>query len=252
MKPKLHWLLNALLAAALIGGIYLTSQIVSPAVREPLRRAEEAGQAGNYEAMAAQLRRVLAVQVAPSVLHNLGNAEFQQGRSGAAILAWERAHALDPQLRQSTSNLRYARGKLGIDLPELSWPERYSSFLAPDVWIWTATLSIWLAIVLLAAPYLFAKPRTSWLQGSAVVAIGLFLLTLPALAGIASRARLGVILTPDTLLRLTPTAEGEVVGHLAEGEMARLEMSRGPYVYIRAGGDRAGWVGLKEFAKLWP
>jgi uncharacterized protein YgiM (DUF1202 family) len=56
----------------------------------------------------------------------------------------------------------------------------------------------------------------------------------------------------DTELRLTPTVESEILGKLPEGELARIEKSRGAFTYIRAAGDRAGWVQAKEFEKIWP
>lgn len=193
-----------------------------------------------------------ASRVSPGLLHNLGNAEFKLGKIGPAILAWERAHALDPQFRNTTANLRFARGQTGLSEPELAWHEKYSALLAPDVWLWIATAAFWFAIAALALPPLLARKRSVWTQGSAVAAIGVFLLTLPALTGIATRGKLGVVLAAESFLRLTPTQEGEMLGKLAEGELARVEKARGQYLYVRAANDRAGWVQREEFAKIWP
>jgi tetratricopeptide (TPR) repeat protein len=247
-----HTILNWTLAVFFAAGLMVAPYIASPAVREPLQRANADAQAGQYEAMAKHLREVLAIQTAPGVLHNLGNAEYRSGHLGKAILAWERAHALQPSFRNTTANLRFARGHAGLEEPTLMWDEKYSSILSPDVWLWTATIAFWGAIALLAWPYLFKKKRTAWTQGGAVVAAGVFLLTLPALAGIDSRTALGVIVTDESLLRLTPTHEGEVLGKLSEGELARAEKRRGQYVYVRAASDRAGWVRQEEFTRIWP
>ncbi len=203
---------------------------------------------GDYEFAASLFRS----RISAGTLHNLGNAEFKLGKVGPAILAWERAHALDPSFRNTTANLRFARGQAGLEEPQYAWHEKYSVLLPPDAWLWTATAAFWLAVALLALPALLARKRTAWAQGGAVVAIGVFLLTLPALTGIATRGKLGVVLAADTLLRLTPTKEGEMLGKLAEGELARAEKSRGEYVYVRGASDRAGWVRREEFAKIWP
>lgn len=191
-------------------------------------------------------------QPSPGLLHNLGNAEFKLGKLGPAVLAWERARALDPSFRNTTANLRFARGQAGLSEPEWAWHEKYSALLAPDVWLWIASGAFWLAAALLALPPLLKRKRNAWTQGGAVAAIGVFLLTVPALAGIVSRGKLGVVLVADTMLRLTPTKEGEMLGKLAEGELARVEKSRGSYVYVRGASDRAGWVQREEFAKVWP
>lgn len=204
------------------------------------------------EGAAKHYRSLLDYLVSPGALHNLGNAEFKLGKIGPAILAWERARALDPSFRNTTANLRFARGQAGLSEPEFAWHEKYSALLAPDVWLWIATGAFWIGVALLALPALLKRKRNAWTQGGAVAAIGVFLLTLPALAGIASRGKIGVVLAADTLLRLTPTKEGEMLGKLAEGELARAEKTRGEYVYVRGASDRAGWVRNEEFAKVWP
>ncbi|MEQ1860919.1 MAG: tetratricopeptide repeat protein [Chthoniobacteraceae bacterium] len=215
-------------------------------------RAKTAIERGDNQAARDETNATSARQVAPGLLHNLGNAEFKLGKLGPAILAWERAHALDPGFRNTTANLRFARGQAGLSEPEYSWEEKYSAMLAPDSWLWMATIAFWTAAALLALPALLKRRRTAWTQGGAVVAIGVFLLTLPALTGIYSRGKLGVVLAPETTLRLTPTKEGEMLGKLAEGELARVEKRRGDYVYVRAASDRAGWVRSGGFATIWP
>jgi uncharacterized protein YgiM (DUF1202 family) len=193
-----------------------------------------------------------STDVSAGSLHNLGNAEFKLGHVGPAILAWERAHALDPNFRNTTANLRFARAHAGLSEVEAAWNEKYSAIFSPDTWLWTATGAFWGAVALLALPSLLKRKRTAWTQGGAVVAIGVFLLTLPALAGISMRGRLGVVMAAETILRLTPTKEGELLGKLAEGELARVEKKRGEYIYVRAATDRAGWVRADEFEKIWP
>jgi hypothetical protein len=236
--------------AALIIAAFVPGSSVQEWNTGAFYRARKSIETGDGENGAATLRKLHSVS--SGSLHNLGNAEFKLSKVGPAILAWERAHALDPSFRNTTANLRFARGQAGLEEPQFAWHEKYSALLAPDAWLWTATAAFWIAVALLALPPLLARRRTAWTQGGAVVAIGVFLLTLPALAGIFARGRLGVVLAADTLLRLTPTHEGEVLGKLAEGEIARTEKTRGEYVYVRGASDRAGWVRAEEFAKIWP
>jgi len=209
-------------------------------------------ESGDYAEAAKAYKEHAAGEVSPGLLHNLGNAEYKLGHVGPAILAWERARSLDPRFRNTAANLRYARGHSGLEEPELSWYEKYSAFFPADRWIAIATCSFWASVALLALPPLLHHRRTAISQAAAVFGIIVFLLTLPALAGIAARGRLGIVVAANTALRLTPTREGEVLGSLAEGEAARVEKSRGEYWYIRASSDRAGWVRCEEFTKLWP
>ena len=189
--------------------------------------------------------------VAPGLLHNLGNAEFKLGNLGPAILAWERAHSLDPWNRNTTANLRFARGQAALSAPKLAWNEKYSAWLPADCWLWTAAVCFWGGLACLALPPLLARRRTAWTQAGAVLALSTFILTLPALAGLWMRHRLGVVVAAEAPLRLTPTQEGEVLGKLSAGEVARVEITRGAYVYVRGENDRAGWVQAEEFARIW-
>ena len=172
-------------------------------------------EAGDYAAAAKAFQDHATGEVSPGLLHNLGNAEFKLGHLGPAILAWERARALDPAYRNTKANLRYARGHAGLEEPELSWLETYSAVFPPDRWIAIATCAFWGSIALLVLPRLLRRRRTALSQAAAVVGIITLLLTLPALAGIRSRGRIGIVQTANTSLRLTPTQEGEVLGALA-------------------------------------
>jgi hypothetical protein len=189
--------------------------------------------------------------IAPGFLHNLGNAEFKLGNLGPAILAWERAHSLDPWNRNTLANLRFARGQAALLPPALTWYETYSSWLPADCWLWTASLCFWGGLACLALPPLLARRRTAWTQAGAVVALSAFILTVPALAGLRTRGRLGVVVAAEAPLRLTPTQDGEVLGKLSAGDTARVELMRGAYVYVRGEGDRAGWVQGGEFTRIW-
>jgi tetratricopeptide (TPR) repeat protein len=209
-------------------------------------------EAGNYAAAAKSFQDYSAGEVSPGLLHNLGNAEFKLGHLGPAILAWERARALDPRSRNTRANLRFARGQAGLEAPQFSWYETYSEFFPADRWIAIAVCTFWGSAALLILPTVLHRRRTALSQAAAVVAIITFLLTIPALVGIYSRGRIGIVQVANTSLRLTPTREGEVLGSLAEGETARVEKQRGEFRYVRSSGDRAGWVRHEEFSMLWP
>ena len=207
---------------------------------------------GNYAEAAKAFQEHARKEVSPALLHNLGNAEFKLGHLGPAILAWERAHALDPHFRNTKANLHFARGQAGLNEPEAPWYEAYSAIFPADRWIGIATCAFWGSIALLVLPPLLHRRRTALSQALAVVGIITLLLTVPALVAIYTRGRIGIVQMAGTALRLTPTTEGEVLGTLPEGEVARVEKGRGEYWYLRASSDRAGWVRRDEFALLWP
>ena len=125
-----------------------------------------------------------------------------------------------------------------------------STWLPTSAWAWLATTTLWSAVAMVMLPPILRWRKADWHQGLAAAAFAVFILTLPALFGVHSRAKLGVLLAKQTSLRLTPTRKAQVLGHLPAGEMARLERRRGDYVYVRAGNDAAGWVEQSEFGLL--
>ena len=205
--------------------------------------------AGGYEQAAAFFREAAAAAPAAGTLHNLGNAEWQCGRTGPAILAWERAQWLDPFNRDTRVNLRYARKAAQLDAPELSWYEICSAWLPVNWWPWIASVSFWLAVAMLLLPGIFRRRRADWHQGLAAAGLAIFLLAIPALAGTHTRSRLGILLTKDVPLRLTPTSDAQVLARLPDGETARIERERGGYLYVRTG-TAAGWIERAQFGLI--
>ncbi len=207
---------------------------------------------GDFAEAVDQFRRIVEEgNVSAAALHNLGNAEWRVSRPGYAVLAWERARALDPFNVNTAANLRFARSKAHIEAPTQSWHELYSTWLPTTAWLVAATLALWGGVILLTGPRLLGWRRADWHQGVAALLLGIFLFTLPALLGISRRAQLGVVLEDETPLRLTPTREAETLVKLTGGEVARVESERGDYLYVRADGDRAGWVLRKDFVRVW-
>ncbi len=190
-----------------------------------------------------------AAAPSPGAWHNLGNAEWQSGHAGPAILAWERAQWLAPFDAGTRENLRFARKARQLDPPEFTWYETCSTWLPANVWPWITCGSFWLALSLLVLPGILRWRKTGWPQGLAAVCFAVFLFTLPALLGIQTRSRLGVLLPDATSLRLTPTHDAQVLGKLPPGETARIERTRGDYIYIHTGGV-AGWIQRSEFALI--
>lgn len=201
-------------------------------------------------ARAAQVFGGLAtLRPAAGTLQNLGNAQWQLGRAGPAILAWEQTLWLAPAQKAAVQNLRLARKLNQLEAPELSWHEVISSWLPATWWAWVATLSFWGAVGMALIPGVLRRPRATWHQAVAALGVTLFMLSVPAQLGVLSRSRLGFVLEKETPLRLTPTAEAQVITRLAAGEPARWQGSRGNYVLVRT--SRAtGWLQRSEFGLI--
>lgn len=196
---------------------------------------------GTYPLAAEAFRESARLEPAAGTLQNLGNAEWQRGRAGHAVLAWEQALWLHPFNAPARNNLAFARRTAYLESPNLRWYEVVSTWLPMNAWAWIAGFSFWLSVGMGVLPGVFRWNKASWHQLVAALGLAVFLLSLPAHAGVNTRARLGFILEKDTPLRLTPTAEAQVVTRLAAGEPARLVRERGRYALVRTN-RQLGWI----------
>lgn len=133
---------------------------------------------------------------------------------------------------------------------DLEWWEQVSTWLPANVWAWSASLSFWGAWALVLLPGILRWRRAGWHQGLAATGFTIFLLTLPALVGVHTRSKIGVILGESIPLRQTPTREAQVLSRLQAGETARYLFSRRDYVFIRTRGDERGWIEKSQFGFL--
>lgn len=192
-----------------------------------------------------------ASEPAAGTFQNLGNAEWQDGRTAEAILAWERAACLKPFDRNAENNLKFARESAQLEAPELTWCEIAASWLPANVWAWLACGSFWLAVATMMLPGVLRWRRSATQQAIVALCLGVFLLTLPANYGSWTRSQIGFVLKRETPLRLTPTAEAEAVTKLAAGEPGRVLRERGNYLLIRTR-RTTGWVERDDFALITP
>ena len=207
--------------------------------------------AADYSLAAQAFRQSIALQPAAGTLQSLGNAEWQQRRNGNAILAWEQALWLDPFNEAARQNLRFVRKTAQLESPELAWYEVISTWLPVSWWAWIAGGSLWLAVGMVILPAILRQRKATWHQAIAALSLMIFLLSIPALFGVQTRARIGFVLEKDTPLRLTPTLEAQTITRLAPGEPARRVRTQGRYLLIRTG-RTLGWVEQDQFGLTCP
>lgn len=206
---------------------------------------------GDYAQAAAAFRQAATNAPASGTLRNLGNAEWQLGHAGTAILAWEQSLWLNPFQEASRSNLRYARKTAQLESPDLAWYEVVSSWLPVNWWVWLAGGSLWLAVGMALLPGILRLHKTAWQQALAAFGLMIFLLCLPALHGVRTRSQLGFVLEKSTPLRLTPTEDAQFVTRLQPGEPVRCEKARGKFVLVRVS-RTSGWLLKTELGTICP
>jgi len=236
------------LCLALLGS---TIPLIAASPDSSFQAGMAAYRAGDYAVAAQAFRQSVALQPAAGALQDLGNAEWLGRRTGAAIVAWEQARWLDPFNSSVRQNLKFARKTAQLEAPDLAWYEVVSTWLPASWWAWIAGISLWLAVGMAMLPGILRWPKATWHQAVAACGLMVFLLSVPAHAGVETRSRIGFVLEKDIPLGLTPTAEAQAVTRLAAGEPGRWVRARGNYVLIRT--SRAlGWVERRQFGLACP
>ena len=236
----------------LVLGLWTGSALGSGASAETaFQSGIEAYRAGDFTAAAKAFTESAAQRPTSGAFQNLGNAEWQRGRPGYAIVAWERALWVNPRNVEAQNDLRFARKTAQLESPTMALYEVVSSWLPASWWAWLAGTSLWVAIGAVMLPVWLRTRRTTWHQGVAAMGLTIFLLSVPAHFGIMSRARQAFVLQKDTALRLTPTAEAQAITRLSAGEPARFIKARGNYVMVRTSRG-IGWLNRDDLGWINP
>ena len=232
--------------AVVLASVVLNSRATT---NDSFAQGNELSRAGKFPEAAAAFENSERQLPASGALVNLGLAEWQCGHAGAAILAWEQARWIDPFDKLAAQNLNFARTVAQVDAPQLKWFEAGSTWLPPNVWVWLAGISLWLAVGALTLPQFFRWRKAGWQQTLAALAFGFFLFSLAANVGVVSRTQIGIVLKKNAALRLTPTHESEIIATLSAGTPARQLRHRGNYLFIRTVSE-SGWIEQSEFRRV--
>ena len=235
----------------ILAALICAANVFATATNDFFAQGVVACRAGQFPEAAADFEKSSAQQPACGTFDNLGLVEWQRGHAGAAILAWERARWMDPFDPRANQNLRFARTVAQVDGPELKWFEAASTWLPPNAWAWIAGASLWLAAGALVLPGVFRRRKSGGYQALASLGFCIFLFSMTANIGVASRTDIGFIMKKDAPLLLTPTREGEVLSTLTAGEPARLLRARGNYFLIRTGFG-TGWIERSQLGLVCP
>jgi tetratricopeptide (TPR) repeat protein len=242
------WIQRPRLQAALVFYFAIASTAFCAPADALFGEGVSAYRASDYSHAAEAFRKAAALQPASGTLQNLGNAEWEQGQAGAAVLAWEQTLWLDPFNDRARNNLSFARKTAQLDTPSLAWYEVVSTWLPVNWWPWITGAGFWVTVGMVTLPGIFRRQKATWHQAAAALGLTVFLLSLPAHFGVHARSHLGFILQKQTPLKLTPTADAQVLRHLAAGEPARWERRRGNYILLRTVQDGTqGWVEQNQF-----
>lgn len=185
----------------------------------------------------------------PELYTNLGNAALQAEHLGAAVLAYRRALAIDPDHPRALQNLEYARSLL----PE--WvPKPEPGGLLDSFFFWHKTLAradralgaavaFALAALLMAAAIRFGQ---SALRTAAILPALVWAALIASVALDVGDVRLdsAVVVADETVARAADSAlaPSTLPAPLPGGVEVRIIERRPPWVRIRLANGRDAWV----------
>ena len=185
------------------------------------------------------------------VLFNLANAQFRAGKSGAAILNYERARWLSPRDTDVVANLRLALERAKLPMAAPSWPLRYADWFSLDRWGALSAVLLFLLAATMPLALLSPGARTA-LRLARIAAAVAVLGSVVAIGSRWAEFHSAVVTAKEATARLSPVTMGQVVFTLPEGATASIVKSHGRFALIRTPNGRQGWVNRDAVEPLVP
>ena len=207
-------------------------------------------------AQAATVTQPNAISIAPggysaAALFNQANADVRQGKTGPAILNYERALLLAPNDADITENLHFVRAKAGLpDAPE-NWFARSLTFARPNTLAWLGSFGVMLAGMSLLLIRLHPQRRLAFHSLTVVgallfaTAIGSAITTWPKMNEV-------FVITGETPARITPVSTAEAAFKLFAGETVTVCAEHQSFTLVQTLAGRSGWVARADLAWVVP
>ena len=194
-------------------------------------------------------------KISPAYYQDLGNTYYDDREYGRAILSYERGLRLSPGNAALRNNLRFVRGDLGMDRPEIKefflarWWRSLGAFFGVATAKWMALLFWALAVAGATLWYLRREGMAETRRFALLPLAGLMLAlaTFFYLLGDSRQAYLAydgeAILTARMAeLRVAPGADATLEEQLNEGLKVRILDTFDSYVKVSLEDGRQGWV----------
>lgn len=174
------------------------------------------------------------------LLYNLANSYAQAGRTGKAVLNYERALQLDPHDPDILGNLQLVRTANGLFNPELTKMEQLLHLLSMNQWIALGSLAVVLLTVSLVLSLRFRLSRRV-LTVLAVTCAAVMLAS--AIATLELHGEwTGSVVVEESRLLISPFDGAATAGNIPEGRIVYAGKEHGTYVYVEDETGRRGWI----------
>ncbi len=186
-----------------------------------------------------------------AALYNQGNAFARDGKTGLAILNYERAQLLAPNDADIAANLHFVRAKASLPDPPEIWLTRRLACTSPNTLAWLGTFGLVLAGSTLILARVYPKRRPAFhlltFAGTLLVAtaIGSAVTMWPKISE-------AVVITREAPARTSPVLPAEPLFKLREGETVTVRAEHRNFALVQTSTGRSGWVGRADISSVVP
>jgi hypothetical protein len=186
-----------------------------------------------------------------AALFNQANAYARNGKTGVAILDYERAQLLAPNDADIAANLHFVRAKAGLPEAPENWLTRSLTCVRPNTLAWTGSFGLVLAGLSLLLVRLQPQHRVAF--GSLTFA-GAFLVASAIGSAITMWPKVNeaVVIARDAPAWNSPVPVAEPAFKLPEGETVTVRAERQDFALVQTSAGRAGWVARADLARVVP
>jgi len=245
--------------------ILLALFFLYPAYGDPQQEAFEAAngvyESRDYEAAAAAYEQLLSEgYYSFELYYNLGNSYWKTGKTGYAILNYERALQLQPRDADLLHNLEIVRSALKDEIETLppfflaKWWNGLVKLLPGGSWTVLSILSFWIFAAGIFF-WLFGKERTHRKKGFLTAALFLVLTFLTFMLAYSQRSSLtnskaAIILVSEIALMSAPDAESQKELDLHEGTKVIILDQIGAWLKVQLANGDQGWLEQDVLEKI--
>nr|WP_308570701.1 tetratricopeptide repeat protein [Segatella cerevisiae] len=208
---------------------------------------------GNYQQAIKDYQQLLRDGVSAPLYYNLGNAYYRSDNIPQAVLAYERAHLIQPGDKDIRFNLEFARNKT-IDkiIPQselffVTWYKDLVNFTSVDHWAYIAIGSLLLSLILVLV-YLFGQNLT-WRKvgfyGACVTVVAFLLCNLFAFQQKSALVhRTGaIVIAPSISVKKTPAPNSSEAFVIHEGTRVEItDKTMKQWRGVKLADGREGWL----------
>jgi len=194
---------------------------------------------------------VLSGQSSLPLLFNLGNTYYHLQDFPSALLAYERALTLEPGNPDVLANLQKIVGQSDLERPQYNVAQEFAYTLPVNTWL--LLLVIGSAVTTLSGLLAWYAPRLAPIPRLCLyLSVPLMLMAVCGLMLWKQDFSRGLILIPETGLRVAPTESANTLNTVPNGTWVEVLETHQPYHYIRTPDKQEGWVKDITIGKVWP